>query len=64
MDYKNILLGVLFAISAILYYLAFKDQIKNREARGLFGIWNYGERFSSFLIIFILIIASIVYFCK
>ena len=62
MEIKDLIYSLLFAFAAILYYYLYKDQIKTREARGQFGLWNYGVRFSSYLIITFLIGTAIVYF--
>ncbi|XDZ55829.1 hypothetical protein FlaCF_2877 [Flavobacterium tructae] len=62
MEIKNLIYSILFALGAILYYYLYKDQIKTREARGQFGLWNYGVRFSSFLVITFLVGTAVVYF--
>lgn len=61
MDFTYLLYSLLFAFGAIVYYQLYKSQIKDREARGLFGLWNYSVKFSSFLIISFLTGTSIVY---
>lgn len=61
MEYEYLLYSVLLGLCAGLYYQLYKNQIKDREAKGLFGIWNYGVNFSSFFIIFFLICSSIAY---
>jgi len=61
MEIKNLIYSLLFAFAAMLYYYLYKDQIKTREARGQFGVWNYGVRFSSYLIIIFLIGTAVVY---
>lgn len=62
MEIKDLIYSLLFAFASMLYYYIYKDQIKTREARGQYGLWNYGVRFSSYLIIIFLIGTAIVYF--